>query len=283
MKSAKHIWEEITYQLKAIYDSREAQNMAYLLLEDLLCVDRTAILIGDPIKIDEQILDTSLSRLLKGEPVQYVTGVADFYGRKFKIEPGTLIPRPETEELVALILEQNTQKSPKIADVGIGSGCIAITLALEMGTHTFGLDVSQKAISIAEENARSLGASLEVLHHDILQKKLPVHNLDILVSNPPYIPLKDRKTMDRNVTDFEPELALFVPDDDPLIFYRRIAEEGRSSLVLGGQLFFEIHEAYGPPIQSLLEDLGYKKVVIHQDMQKKDRMVSAINGANKLP
>ncbi|WP_425390072.1 peptide chain release factor N(5)-glutamine methyltransferase [Ekhidna sp.] len=276
MKNVKQIWQETVKQLEKVYDRREAENISYLLLEDAFGLSKTAILFEEEKEIDSDQLSGYIQRLLLYEPIQYVIGIADFFGRKFHIAPGALIPRPETEELVSLIIKENKVQNPKILDVGVGSGCIAITLALELNASVFGTDVSKEAIAIAEKNARELNANVRFYHSNILTENLPESELDILVSNPPYIPQMEFDKMAKNVTDFEPELALFVPDDDPLIFYKRIAEEGLNTLKKGGKLYFEIHEDFGEEVKAYLQNAGYSNVVIHQDMQGKERMVSAV-------
>ena len=277
MKNAKQIWEETAKQLEKVYDAREAENITYLLMEDLFKISKAAILSEELVHVDEAGLSNALERLLNHEPIQYMTGLADFYGRQFQIEKGALIPRPETEELISLIKSNVRIKEPKMLDVGTGSGCIAITLSLEIGGIVFGTDISSKALNIAHDNAKKLNAKVSFIEHDILQNDLTLSDLDVLVSNPPYIPQKERNQMSQNVTDFEPDLALFVPDDDPLLFYRRIATSGKNVLKSGGMLFFEIHENFGKQTKELLEGLNYSVVKVHKDMQGKDRLVSAIN------
>ena len=275
MGNVKQIWEETTKRLEKVYDRREAENISYLLLEDLFDLNRTAILSKEKKEIDENLLQESLIRLLNYEPIQYVTGIADFYGRKFFIAPGALIPRPETEELCGLIINENEIDNPRILDVGVGSGCIAVTLALELGAKVFGTDVSKETIVIAEKNAEKLDANTEFYLSDILKENLPEDRLDILVSNPPYIPEYEKETLRANVSMFEPNEALFVQSEDPLLFYRLIAKKGRGVIRTGGKLYFEIHESYGQETKILLEELGYIEVVVHQDMQCKDRMISS--------
>ena len=279
--NVRQIWEETVKQLEKVYDRREAENISYILFEDQFQVSKSDILLDDKKTLDQPKLHKSIERLLASEPIQYVTGITEFYGRNFEIQPGVLIPRPETEELVDLILKANAIETPKILDLGVGSGCIAISLALETRSSVFATDVSKEAIHIAKRNASRLNAEVSFIQHDILSSNLPFEGLDILVSNPPYIPASDEREMHANVLDFEPDLALFVPNDDPLIFYLRIGEEGLHSLKEGGCLYFEIHEKYGLEIKQLLESQGYRHVVVHKDMQGKDRMISAINSANR--
>ncbi|MEQ8906658.1 peptide chain release factor N(5)-glutamine methyltransferase [Ekhidna sp.] len=278
MKNVKQIWQETVKQLEKVYDRREAENITYLLLEDAFSVSKTDILFEAVVEIASDQLNVYIQKLLQHEPIQYVTGIADFYGRRFHIEPGALIPRPETEELVGLILKENQVQNPRILDVGVGSGCIALTLALELDTQVYGTDVSEEAIAIARKNAQQLGAKTQLYHSDILKEDLPESNLDILVSNPPYIPQKEFDLIAQNVTWFEPEMALFVPNRDPILFYKRIADAGLNALKSGGKLYFEIHENFGNEVKTFLENAGYSEVNIHQDMQGKHRMVSALNG-----
>ncbi|WP_424963043.1 peptide chain release factor N(5)-glutamine methyltransferase [Ekhidna sp.] len=275
MKNVKQIWQETAKQLEKVYDRREAENISYLLLEDAFSISKTAILFDEKVEIASDQLESYIERLLQHEPVQYVTGIADFYGRKFHVAPGSLIPRPETEELVELIINENKIENPRILDVGVGSGCIATTLALEFKTLVFGTDVSAEAIAIAERNSKHLGAKTQFYLSDILKEDLPESDLDILVSNPPYIPRKEQGLMSKNVTDYEPEQALFVTNDDPLIFYKRISELGLESLRKGGRIYFEIHENYGGEVKGFLQNIGYSDVTIHKDMQGKERMVRA--------
>lgn len=280
MHKVKQIWEETAKQLEKVYDRREAENISYLLLEDLYEISRSSILTDDSLEIDKLILHDAIGRLLNNEPIQYVTGVTDFYGNKFHLQPGALIPRPETEELVDLIIRENKISKPRILDVGVGSGCIAITLAIETKGVVFGTDISEEAISMAKKNTADLGAQVAFSENDILHEKLPENELDILVSNPPYIPKAEKERMRENVTRYEPDLALFVPDDDPLIFYKRIADLGLSGLKRGGKLYFEIHENYGEEVKAYLQDVGYSEVKVHQDMQGKDRIVCATNSTS---
>ena len=273
----KQIWKKTSKQLEKVYARREAANVATLLLEDMFGLKRENIIADVEKEIDRDKLRETVERLLQNEPLQYVTKVAYFYGRKLKIRKGVFIPRPETEELVDLIIRENNVIKPKILDVGAGSGCIGITLALEIKGKVMGTDISEDALSAASANASQLGVSVTFKKNDVLDEELVEKQLDILVSNPPYIPESDKHEMRANVLDHEPDASLFVPKEDPLIFYRRIGEEGKRCLKTGGRLYFEIHERYGAEVKGLLKTLGYQNVRIHQDMQGKDRMVRAVN------
>jgi release factor glutamine methyltransferase len=216
-------------------------------------------------------------RLKRGEPIQYILGTGPFYGREFFVSPATLIPRNETEELVHLIIKENRNAGLKILDIGTGTGCIPISLALEMNNpEVYGVDISEEALQIAQKNAVALGAKVTFSKCDILTKTPEVTELDILVSNPPYIPEQEKSEMHKNVLDFEPELALFVSNDDPLIFYREIAEKGKQLLKPYGKLYFEINEKYGTVVASLIQDLGYSEVRVLKDLNDKERMAVGI-------
>lgn len=273
--NARQIWEETSKRIQKIYDIREANNIAYLLLEDHFGISKTDMIAGLDCEIHIAAWEEALSQLLSSKPVQYVTGKAYFYGRKYKIGPEVLIPRPETEELVDLIIRENQKDTLAILEVGVGSGCIAISLALALKGKIRGTDISPAAIQWARLNAANLNATIAFYPHDILTTPIKEKNLDILVSNPPYIPETERPLIQKNVLDFEPELALFVPSTSPLLFYEKIATEGLEALKKNGRLYFEIHEAYGHEVKILLEKTGYTRVIVRKDMQGKDRMISA--------
>ncbi len=277
MKSSKKIWKRVVERLHDIYVPEEAESIAYILLEDIFEVSRVDILLDQEVEVDEYTLNVAIGRLIKNEPIQYVTGITYFLGRKFQVEEGVLIPRPETEELVRWIVEDNKGSESKMLDVGTGAGCIVISLVLEMESIAFATDISPDAISITKANSDFFGVNVEVMHHDILVEDLPVQNLDILASNPPYIPRRERSQMHENVLGFEPEIALFVPNEDPLIFYKKIADAGLKSLKSGGKIYFEIHEKFDSEVSSYLSERGYQDIIIHKDMQGKERMIRATN------
>ena len=277
MKSSKKIWKRVVERLNDIYVLEEAESIAYILLEDIFEVSRVDILLDQEVEVDEYTLNVAIGRLIKNEPIQYVTGITYFLGRKFQVEEGVLIPRPETEELVRWIVEDNKGSESKMLDVGTGAGCIVISLVLEMESIAFATDISPDAISITKANSDFFGVNVEVMHHDILVEDLPVQNLDILASNPPYIPRRERSQMHESVLGFEPEIALFVPNEDPLIFYKKIADAGLKSLKSGGKIYFEIHEKFDSEVSSYLSERGYQDIIIHKDMQGKERMIRATN------
>ena len=277
MESIKKIFEETKEALRKCYSEGEADKLVYILFEDLLGISRTPILLNEDRELDHLKLNGAISRLLNNEPIQHVTGFTYFLDRKFKTDKRALIPRPETEELVKIIVAQNELDNPAILDIGTGTGCIAISLSLEIESRVSALDISQEALELARKNASHLNAKVEFLELDVLTSELPSDQFDIIVSNPPYIPKREQVEMDLNVTHYDPSISLFVPDDDPLLFYKRIGELGLKSLIPSGKLYFEIHEKYGDAVKEQLEDLGYYDVIVYQDINGKNRIVSATN------
>ena len=216
-------------------------------------------------------------RLLTGEPIQYILGEAPFYGRSFAVTRDTLIPRNETEELVHRIIKENPAPGLRILDLGTGTGCIPISLALELKSpEVYALDVSAAALEVARKNAAALGAQVEFMEGDLLGKIPAVDPLDLIVSNPPYVPLRDQAEMHANVLNFEPHLALFVPDEDPLLFYRAIGVWGQQLLKSEGKLYLEIYENLADELVQLLQSLGYEHVQVHQDLNGKNRIISCL-------
>ena len=263
----------------AHYDEREAEQIARLVAAHLAGLgNHTAPLLVDPTRaweINEEQHADAVARLRAGEPMQYILGQTDFYGRLFSVDSRVLIPRPETEELVHLICHQE-RTARRLLDVGTGSGCIAISLALELPSATVSaVDISTDALTLARHNAEQLGAQVDFRQADALQGLSEAFDeeFDVIVSNPPYVPERDRSTMHRNVLEHEPSLALFVPDEDPLRFYRAIAEAGLTLLRAGGKLYFEIYHALADEMRSLVESLGYEEVRIITDLYNKPRML----------
>ena len=214
----------------------------------------------------------------KHTPLAYVLKEQHFYGLDFKVSTDVLIPRPETEELVDLILREN-QNVKNILDIGTGSGCIPISLKKHLPlAEIWGIDISENALKIAKENAHNLGLKVNFICADALNlAKSEVSNItwDILVSNPPYIPNLEKSSMDKNVTQHEPSIALFVPDENPLIFYQAIAEWAINHLSIEGKLYFEIHEEFATEVEALLNEIGFSSIKIIQDLQGKNRMIKA--------
>jgi release factor glutamine methyltransferase len=271
------LFQSLSKQLQGIYSKQESESIVIWLFEDFLGKSRKDILsdfVVDPLPIE---LNNALKGLLEGKPIQYVTGKAPFYGRELLVNSNVLIPRNETEELVHLIIKENNNSGMRILDIGTGSGCIPITLALEIkGSEVFGLDISEKALTVASQNASILGANVVFRKSDILTEEIPFKNLDIIVSNPPYVKISEKELMHDNVLKHEPHLALFVDDDDPLLFYRHIAKKAKKVLKPHGRLYFEINETIGTITSELLNENGYKDVQIIKDLNERDRLVKAV-------
>jgi len=254
----------------------EAKSIALLIMEELYNISQSDIVTKSEIELEvsKKQIDEIITQLKDHKPVQYILGTANFYGRKFKVDPQVLIPRQETEELVNWVISTHKLESLKILDIGTGSGCIAISLAMEMPkTSVYGLDKHKGVISLAEANAKSLGADVNFIQHDLFNNELEIKEFDVMISNPPYIPMSQKSELPQNVQNHEPDQALFVPDRDPLIFYRKIIECGRNSLKPGGLLYFEINEMYGMPMQKLLVETGHINITLKQDLNGKDRMI----------
>jgi len=269
----------ITRSLHDVYSSRELQSLTMIICKDLLGLDEVDIYLRKDIKLSENqhhLLEETVGRMQRHEPIQYIRGAADFYGLVFHVEPGVLIPRPETEELVDLILKENSGEV-RVLDIGTGSGCIAISLAKYLPDgQVEAWDVSEKALAVAHRNAEELGVDVHFSLVDVLTAVSGKNTYDIIVSNPPYIGEKEKEVMEQNVLNWEPELALFVPDNDPLRFYRRIAQLGVDMLLPGGRLYFEINQAYGSETIELLNMLNYKNVRLIKDLFGNNRMVTAV-------
>lgn len=281
------LFRNIVGQLNAVYDQHESRAVAFMLMESLLQVSQVDILADKDTTFSPQQrnqLQGMLDRLLRHEPVQYVLGEADFCGLTLKVAPGVLIPRPETEELVEWVCDDlKNLPSPSIVDVCTGSGCIALALAHRFpDARVRATDLSQEALAIAEANARRLSLPVSFIHADALgdcpfgaEGGHPLPLFDAVVSNPPYIRQSERQDMDANVLDFEPEEALFVADDTPLIFYEAIARAARARLTPRGALYFEINSALGSSVLAMLSSLGYAHAELRQDAYGNDRMVKA--------
>ncbi|HYF70823.1 MAG TPA: peptide chain release factor N(5)-glutamine methyltransferase [Ohtaekwangia sp.] len=283
MKNSKALLRYLLSNIQLNESQAEIESMAYMVIEHLFHLDTMQVMMDAAVEITQeqhQIIDSVIARINAFEPVQYVLGEAFFLGRKFMVSPAVLIPRPETEELVMQVLQHiklHPQPSYKILDIGTGSGCIPISLALALNqAEILATDVSAEAITISRENADRLKAQVTVLLHDILGDELEVVELDVLVSNPPYIASEEKIYMQTNVTSFEPHLALFVPDEDPLLFYKAISRKAKNALRAGGLLIFEINERFGNEVSRLLSDEGYEDVKIIYDLNQKQRIVSGI-------
>lgn len=276
--SSRDIFKNYSEELRNIYPEQEAKSITFWLMEYYLGATRKDILANKYWeKISSSGIEEAFLQVLAGKPIQQVTGWAPFYGRDFKINPNVLIPRNETEELVHLIINENKIAAPSILDIGTGSGCIPISLGLEIpGAKVSAIDISTEALSIARENADLFKVNIDFRELDILSADLPFNNLDIIVSNPPYVRELEKVEMHPNVLNHEPHLALFVKDDDPLIFYRVIASKARAALRKGGKLYFEINEALGEETKQLMVTQGFQDVKIMQDLNGKMRMAVGI-------
>lgn len=282
IETSKQLYNFVFNRLE-VYEERERRQITEIILEYFLDVDRTAILIDSVIEPPSDELKYDLKKVTKRvnnyEPIQYILGETKFYGFDFFVTPDVLIPRPETEELVDLIQQEyKPSDSPSILDIGTGSGCIAITLAhLIDNAKITALDVSPEAVQIAKDNIIENKVDVTLLQGDILVEDLP-EKYDVIVSNPPYITEDEKNKMSENVLKHEPHLALFVKNEEPLLFYNRIAELGTKSLNKGGKLYFEINENFGKETQELLVAKGYENVEIIKDLQDKERIIRAVYG-----
>lgn len=268
--------------LSPLQGNREAANIAHIVIEHITGMGRMdRVIYKDKLlsPAQEEQLQQALNALLKHEPVQYVTGKAWFYGLAFTVNRNVLIPRPETEELVEWIVK-DTHTPVKILDIGTGSGAIPIALKKDLPAATvWSVDVSAGALEVASQNATQLNLNVHFEQIDILDTTA-THSLpmfDIIVSNPPYICESEQKDMEEQVIAYEPGIALFVPDNDALLFYRQIGLLAKEKLVPGGLLYFEINEAFGKEVVALLEEQGFKNVILKQDLYTKDRMVRGEN------
>ncbi len=267
--------KEITLQLVPQYSDSEARSIAILLMCNITGLSYTELLIHTPSLNEEQEkeLRKKIERVKKNEPLQYVLGETIFYGRRFKCDQRALIPRPETEELIDWIInDASNNTNVSILDIGCGSGCIAITLAKELKNSTVtALDISKEAISLTEENCKINNCQVECINDDIFN--FSDAQYDIIVSNPPYICDNEAADIESNVIDYEPHLALFVPDNSPLKFYEKITEYAARNLRSRGKLYFEINRKYGKEMLLLLEKFGFINIELRKDISNNDRMI----------
>jgi release factor glutamine methyltransferase len=275
LQKTKHHFIE---SLAEKFPQRETEQLMRILLEDLFGFDLKRQLMNPELRIDEFQyfqLEQAVKRLLAGEPVQYVTGMSRFGDLLIKVSPSVLIPRPETEEMVQKICASMPKEKPiRIWDIGTGSGCIAIALAKRFGNaEVIAFDVSEAALQIAKENAESNGVKVTFVQDDVLHPKSDYFSqpVDLVVSNPPYVCDSERAAMEANVLDWEPEMALFVPDDDPLRFYRQILALSKNQLNPQGQIWFEINERMGEEMLSLCREMDFAKADILEDFAEKRR------------
>lgn len=289
-------YNDLKIKLEKIYNEREADNITDWIFENVTHLKKAERRINQNSEMTEtqfHLLQKYSEELLQHKPVQYVLNEAWFFKRKFYVNEDVLIPRPETEELVEWIIKDirekivNDSKRPperairagiNIIDIGTGSGCIPVSLKKELpGTHITGIDASEKALSVAGRNAKELIAEINFLQIDFLNKaeRESLSQYDIIVSNPPYIPIKERETLAKNVTGFEPGLALFVQDNNPYIFYEEIIKFAQSHLYKNGKIYVEVHEEYAKDVKAVFEKAGFVST-IKKDIYGKERMVKAI-------
>ena len=274
------IKQNIKKQLANSYEPVELNSLLPLFIEHITGWNQVQQVIHqneEMVPEWEKAFHEGILQLAQGKPIQYIIGKSWFLGNDYFVNESVLIPRPETEELVEWVSEyaQIINKPLHIADIGTGSGCIAIALSLLLPDATVtGIDISEDALKVAKKNATALTANVEWVQQDILMSASLPANYDIIVSNPPYIPLREKATMQDQVTLHEPDIALFVTNEDPLIFYKMIARLGKQALNKNGQLFFEIHYDQGPALLKLLDDMNYH-AELRQDMFGKDRMIRA--------
>lgn len=277
IESAK---DQLIQQLAALYEPREAASITHLVLEHLTGMNKTDRMIHKYQELSVEQEDRFLSMvtsLLNNKPIQYVLGEAWFGGMKFIVNEHTLIPRPETEELIEWIKATANPEPQKVVDIGTGSGCIPITLKKEFPLWQLtAIDVSDDSLEVAKQNATLNQVAIEFMGMDFLNESLwsNLPDYNIIISNPPYIKKSEKGTMSANVVDHEPHVALFVPDEDALIFYRKIASFGLSHLKKNGQLFFEINQLLGKEVCTLLEEMGYDPI-LRKDLHGNDRMIMA--------
>lgn len=277
----KHYRDYFIQELTPLYDVGEAESFFYLILEAKHQLQRVDLALQPELAFSEselKIWSSILEQLKKEIPIQYILGVTHFYGLEFEVNSYVLIPRPETEELVDLIIQNSKSKAQnsklKILDIGTGSGCIAVALAKNLpNAQVFALDVSEQALATAKTNAEKNQVQLAFIHQSILETEDLEQQFDIIVSNPPYVRELEKQEIKKNVLDNEPHLALFVEDNDALIFYRKIAQLAQKNLNPQGQLYFEINQYLGQEMLDLLREMGFKNSVLRQDIYGNDRMI----------
>lgn len=276
MATRREIFRALTEAGAELYGEAEARQIAEMVLESR-GVSRNMLLVEPNEELQFPDLDSVINDIRAWRPVQYIIGTAEFAGMDFEVSDAVLIPRPETEELVDWIASE-VGDSVSILDVGTGSGCIAIALSRAVsGSSVWALDISAEALAVARRNGAKYAPDVSFVEGDALSdfSALFAEKFDVVVSNPPYIPDSDSRLMRRNVTDYEPHTALFVPDNDPLLFYRSIARTALKMLKAEGKLYFEIYESLADEMQRMLHDEGYEEIVVREDFRGKPRMICA--------
>ena len=284
VKTYKSLFQK---ELSSLYDAMEIESFFFLILEQFRNLKRIDLALQPDLEFTEAEIsqwNLVLEQLKIEIPIQYILGKTHFYGLEFQVNPKVLIPRPETEELVDWIIKTNSNGnlSPiKIIDIGTGSGCIAISLAKNLpNASVFALDVSKKALEIAQINALQNETKITFIENNILETTNFEQQFDVIVSNPPYVRNLEKAEIKKNVFENEPHLALFVADDNALLFYRKIAQIAMKNLQPSGQLFFEINQYLGKETLDLLADLGFQNIELRQDIYGNDRMISCRKETN---
>jgi release factor glutamine methyltransferase len=290
VKNYKSIFQEALFSL---YDEKEIESFFYIVLEQFHNKKRIDLALHPEMEMNDSEFnkwESVVADLKKHKPIQYILGATEFYGLRFLVNENTLIPRPETEELVELIIKAkgtrgkaeqsgaNSQKAiVRILDIGTGSGCIAISLAKNISNAAvFAIDVSEKALDTAKLNAEINNVSVTFIQKNILETADLEQQFDVIVSNPPYVRMLEKAEINPNVLEYEPHLALFVEDNDALLFYRKIAELAKIHLSENGNLYFEINQYLGKETVKLLENLGFRNIELHKDIYGNDRMISSV-------
>jgi len=277
--STKKLIQFVRDSLSIDSSDEEIDSLVLLTVEHLFEIDRNDIIQDRSVNLSSselKKLNKFIARLNENEPIQYIIGEAHFYGRDFIVNPSVLIPRQETEELVQLIIEENRGKKARFVDVGTGTGCIPISIKRELPeSKAFAIDFDPRVIKTAKQNAQRHSTEIEFMLMDIIKEKMPLKSLDFVVSNPPYVTYSDREFMKANVINYEPVTALYVKNEDPLLFYRRIAEQAIECLKPNGKIYFETNEKYAEDVKLLLEAMEYVEGVVIKDLSGKDRIVHA--------
>jgi release factor glutamine methyltransferase len=281
MMNSKLLFNEFVKEITLPESKDELESIGYAVLEDLFGLSVTNIFSEKQVDFSsdkKERLNDILQRINAHEPIQYILGKAQFYGRYFHVNSSVLIPRPETEEVIREVLSvYSSDAQIKILDIGTGSGCIPITLSLELKkANVYALDISDEALKTAQQNNVDLHAGVSFIQLDILKLDLPFQDLDVIVSNPPYITLKEKDEMSKNVLAHEPHLALFVPDNDPLIFHKIIVAQANKSLKNNGLLCVEINANYGDDVADLFQKFGFRNIKIVKDLSGKNRIVKGL-------
>ena len=282
VKTINEVFLAFRHELNDLYNNNETEALTLWVVSEIMELSKATIK-AFPEKeltvLQQEVSSSILMELKTGKPLQYVLGYTEFYGLRFVVNPATLIPRPETEELVEWILSSvNPKQELSILDIGTGSGCIPISLKKNLPhAHISAIDISPEALQTAKINAELNEVEIDFLEADILKNLQPItHKLQLIVSNPPYVTPTDKEQMHLNVIDFEPHTALFVPQEDPLLFYKAIADFALTNLSTDGLLFLEINESYGQETTELLSSKGFKSIQLKKDMSGRDRIIKAI-------